>query len=298
MARKDKVKKGITVDFTDVEGKSNCPEGSGRFRVASVNHKPDMGDDGALAWDWDILGFEPEDRKQKAPKTFSDITGLGNTQLFNLRNRLVALGAEVPKGPLDIDFEALVGLELEADIIHKESNDGEKVYQNMVNYMAVSDEGSSDKEDEDEDDVKVTDKSKKKRAKVEDDEDEDEAPVKKKKRAVVEDEDEDEAPVKSKKKKPVEDEDEEEEAPKSKKKKPVDDDEDEDEAPAKSKKKAKEVEPGDEYTEEEVREMDEKGLKSVIKKHDLDVDLDDYPSLRKQCIAVSKALDEAGLLTE
>lgn len=97
---------------------------------------------------------------------------------------------------------------------------------------------------------------------------------------------EEEAP-KGKKKAPVEEpeEEEEEEAPKKKRKRGGDDDED-DAPKGRKSKKSKSV-----PTEDEIDEMSEEELREVIEEHSLDVDLDDYRTLRKMRAAVLEALE-------
>lgn len=51
-------------------------------------------------------------------------------------------------------------------------------------------------------------------------------------------------------------------------------------------------------TEDEVQEMSEEELEDLIEQHDLDVDLDEYKTLRKKKVAVIDALTEAGILEE
>lgn len=53
-----------------------------------------------------------------------------------------------------------------------------------------------------------------------------------------------------------------------------------------------------EITEEDVNDMSEDELGDVIEEHKLDVDLDDFKTLRKQRAAVIDALQEAGVLTD
>lgn len=57
-------------------------------------------------------------------------------------------------------------------------------------------------------------------------------------------------------------------------------------------------ESGDKLVRAEVEDMDSDGLKDVIKDNKLDVDLDDFPTLRKQVKAVIKALEGEDLLED
>lgn len=112
--------------------------------------------------------------------------------------------------------------------------------------------------------------------------------------------DDDEVPAKKgKKSKPAdeEEEEEEEEKPKSKKpaKKPKDEEEEEEEEekPAKKSSKKKAA-----ITQEEIRDMDDEELQGVIDEHELEVDLSDFKTLKKQQAAVIDAAEEAGILSE
>lgn len=101
-----------------------------------------------------------------------------------------------------------------------------------------------------------------------------------------------------------EEEEEEEEDPKAKKRRErrerrkmkksskssgEDEDEEEDEKPKKSKKKS-------ELDKEEILDMNEDELIELCEEHELDVDLDEFKTLRKKKNAVIDAAEEAGLL--
>lgn len=295
MARKDRKRRSniVSVDFSDVQSNALLPEDTGyHFKVISASHKDNDGD-GAIVVKLEVLGAN---NKKSVGKTIQHYFNLGDSSLWVLRNFLDACGVEVPEGPLDIDLDGLTDLEFIADNEHNTYNDRTK--NQLGNFLPSDGEpASSDEEDEDED-IKVTDKGKKKAKDEDDEEDEDERPSKKSKKQAKDEDEEDE------------DEDEEDEKPSKKSKKRArdededeEDEEDEDEKPSKKSKKSKdeddeEESSGDEYSEDEIRGMDEKELKAIIKLHKLKVDLDDYPSLRKQSMAVCDALDKKGLLAE
>lgn len=92
-----------------------------------------------------------------------------------------------------------------------------------------------------------------------------------------------------------EDEEEEKPAKKGKGKK-----KEEEEKPAKGKKgkKKKEEEELEKLTAEEVQGMDEDELGEVIEKYELDVDLDDFKTLKKKANAVIDALEAAEMIEE
>jgi hypothetical protein len=87
-------------------------------------------------------------------------------------------------------------------------------------------------------------------------------------------------------------------SPLSKKKKGKKD-KDEDKGDKKKKgKKDKDEDEADKVPAGEVEDADEKALKKLVKKHELEVDLEEAGSLKKQRKAVLEALEEAGLLEE
>lgn len=304
MARKNRKNNNVVkVDFTDVESNVLLPEVQGAtLKVVSAAAKDNDGG-GSIVIRYEVI---KADNKKLVGKTSNNYFNLGESSLWVLRNFLEAVGVEVPAGPLDIDLTELPDLEFVADITQNDYNG--RTSNRLANFSMT--DGDSKKDDEDEDEVIVkgkkrskdedeededdAPKSKKKSKKSSDDEDdEDEAPRKKSKKVVDEDDEEDEAP-KSKKKsrKSDDDEDEEEEAPKKKSKRSKDeDDEDEEEAPKSKKKKNKAV-----ITADEVRDMDEKELKALVREHELDVDLSEFSNLRKKVLAVIDELDAQGLL--
>lgn len=105
--------------------------------------------------------------------------------------------------------------------------------------------------------------------------------------------DDDEKPARGRRKK---DEDDEDEAPKRGRGRPKKTEEDEDEKPSRSKrgsKKSKEP-----TSQEDIGDMDEEELQAFIEEHDLDVDLDDYKTLRKMRAAVIDAGVKAEVVEE
>jgi len=85
----------------------------------------------------------------------------------------------------------------------------------------------------------------------------------------------------------------EEEKPAAKKGKKAEPEEEEEEAkPAKKAGKGKKAETKT-YTEDEVMEMDEDALGELITAEDLEVDLDEHPTIRKKRNAVIEALEAA-----
>lgn len=277
MARKSK-KKGntVSVNFDDVEaGAVLYPEGPYTLKTTDAVHK-DTDGGGRVNVKCEILEGPS---KKIVGKSVTVSFGLGDTQLWVLRGFLDAVGIEIPEGPMDLDLDEIGGgLEFTAVNTHNEYKD--RVNNQFNNFGAADGSASSEEEDEDE-------------AEIDEDEDEDETSKKKSKKdrrearkakkSKVEDEEDEEDESED------EDEDEEEEAPKKSKKGKAD-------KKSKKSKDEDEDEESDTLTEDEVNEMSTKELKGVIKAHKLDVDLDDFPSVRKQRLQVILALEEEGLI--
>lgn len=103
-----------------------------------------------------------------------------------------------------------------------------------------------------------------------------------------EDDDDKKKSKKSKKSKKRDKEDEDEDA-----------DEDEDDKKSKKgKKDKKDKKKKAELTQDEINDMDQEELEELIKEHELDVDLDDFKSLKKMKAAVIDAAENAELLEE
>lgn len=289
MARKTK-KKGntVSIDFTDV-GAGNVlhPDGAYGFKTIEAENNEEK----------ESIIVKAEITSAPSKKLIGKVVqiyfSLEANRLWVLRQYLDASGVETPDGPGDIDLDELADTEFTAV---NEQYDGQSGLRNSWKNFGSADGASADEEEEDEAEVDE-----------DEDEDEDEAPKKKSKK------DRREARKAKKSKKVVEeDEDEDEDAEEE-----SDEDEDEDEAPKKKSKKGKadkkakkskkvvdeeDEEDEDEAeeeagpTEDEVNEMSPKELKGLIKKHKLDVDLDDFPTIKKQRIQVILALEEEGLI--
>jgi hypothetical protein len=270
--------KKTSLNFKGVEGKTLIPAGDYASKVVEVSVEKGQGDYNYFKW-----VFEITEGKYKGKKLFTN-TSHNPAALWNLKNLLVALGVEVPDGEMEFDLEEFVDMEVTLVVDEDEYNG--KPQSRVVDYYPSEGRGSDDDADE------------------ADDEEEDEKPVKKGKAKA--------APKKGKAKdEDDEDEDEEEEekpAPKKRgrpagaKNKPKDDDEDEDEdeeeeekVSKKGKGKKPKLKPIDADT---LSEMDEDELTDVIDTYELDVDLDDYKTIKKKIAAVSAALDEIDMLTE
>lgn len=215
--------------------------------------------------------------------------------LWRLRPLLEALGVEIPDGPLDIDPDELVGLRCMCSTIsEKKPGGGSSIrpdeFWPLEDGAADDDRKSSVKKskgDDDEFDLDaLSDADIKKLAKEFDIAGRDVEKLRKELSKADEDELKEacadlgiEFGAKSE-----------------------DDDEDEGESSGRSSrgssksngKRGKKAS----VTEDEVQEMSEEELEDLIEQHDLDVDLDEYKTLRKKKVAVIDALTEAGIIEE
>lgn len=181
-------------------------------------------------------------------------TSLAPQALWNLRSLLEAMGQDIPDDDTDMDPSDFEGLTLMVSVEH-DTYEGKKQAK-IVDFWPAEVEDAKKE-------------SKGKKASKDDDDDDD---------------------VKSKKSRRGKDDDEgdDDKKPAKKSKRDADDDDD-DKKPAKKggKKKSK-------LTQDEVSEMDEDELRDVVKDLELEVDLDDYRTLRKMRAAVIDACDEGG----
>lgn len=182
----------------------------------------------------------------------------GENSLWKLHAFLTALGVDVPDDELELDYEDYVDREFMGVVGH-DSYQGKKNARLVDFDVAEAYEG--DKDDDKKGGKKKKDKSK----------------------------DKDADDKKSSKK----DKDDEKKSDKKDKGKSKDD--------AKSDKKGgkdKKKEKVEKYDADDIKEMDAKALGKVIKKHDLDVDLDDFKTDKKKAAAVISALEDADLIED
>lgn len=132
-SRRGRKKDGVSVDFTDVESRVLLPEGDYEVKVDSVTVKTaqDSGED-YLEWVFRTQNVE-EDRYDRQPLYFN--TSLQPQALWNLRSLLETLDVEIPRGPMDLVFEDLIGLEMIAVISH-EMWDG-KPRARLVDFLPI-----------------------------------------------------------------------------------------------------------------------------------------------------------------
>jgi len=157
----------VSLDFTDVEaggGGFKIPEGSYRMKVKEVEDTES--DAGNSMFKWTFEGLE---KKAKGKKFYLYTVYDPPDSLWKLRSLLEALGQDVPDGPLDLDLDEMVDLEIIGEV-------GDEEYQNKITskLQDFSSVDGADGDDGDGDDDEKPARGKKKRgAKEEADEDDD-----------------------------------------------------------------------------------------------------------------------------
>lgn len=185
---------------------------------------------------------------------------LDEKSLWKLHAFLTALGEDVPQDNFDIDLPELIGKQVVGVLTH-ETYQGRKRAK-MTDFDSVKNYTGKDNDD---------DKSSKKDKKGKKDKDGKKA--------------KDEPEEKAKDKKADKGKD-------AKADKKGDAKKDKDDGKKSKKDKVPKIDADD------VKALDEKGLKKFIKEHKLDVDLDDYPKLKKQIAAVIDALEAKDMLAD
>lgn len=267
MAKRRKKTGVVSVDFSDVEeggGGFRIPEGDYRMKVVAVNEDVSESDNDMLVWDF--VGLEGRAKKKK----FRAYTTMTPESLWKLYGLLKSLGVDPPKSAMDIDLEEMVGLELMGVVQDDEYRN--KITSKIMDWYEVG--GSKDDDEDDDDDTPPPRGRKKKPVKAADDEDED---------------DDDDPAAKRRARRAARRKAQQEEEN-------GDDDDDDKPAPRKGSKakKGRVVK----VTSDEVKEMDEEELTTLVEKHSLDVELDDYRTLTKKRAAVIGDLEEKDLLDE
>lgn len=288
---KKKAKKSISLNFKGVEGKRKLlPEDDYKVEVEEVEMKE--GDKAPYL----AFTFKVVDGKH-AGALIWDNASTSEKSLWRLRSLLEALGVEVPDDEMDIEVDDLVGREMIAVVAHEKDADyGTKA--KLADFYAVDgdedsgdDSSEDDDGDEDEDDKKKSKKDKKKSKRdADEDEDGDED-------GDDEDGEDDEKARKAKRRK------ERRAARKGRKSdddddSSDDDDGDEDDRKSSKKDKKKDKKKAKKVSADTVQDADEDELESIVEKAGIEVDLDDYKTLKKKQAAVIDALEDAGLLEE
>ena len=170
--KKSKSKKGngYRLDFTDVPDRILVPEGDWPVKIESVEVKEGN--------EYDYFAFRckvnsPKERKAHGGALFFN-TSLSPKSLWNLRNLLRAVGIKVPDGPMELDFDELIGCEFIATVEH-EKYEG-RTQARVIGYAPIDeDEGEEDEEVEVEDDDSEDEEDEKDEKDDDEDEEEEEA---------------------------------------------------------------------------------------------------------------------------
>jgi len=275
MARNKKKAGAFKANFDDVEVRAKVPDGDYKLSVSEIEPFPGEGKEPGY-WRWK---FKVKDEDEKLDGAIvSCVTSFKPQALFNLRNLLEALGAEIPDGETELDPDDYIDMELIGTV---ERDNG---YSNVVDYMPVDDgdekvtvKGGKDKSD------KKADKGKAGKGKKKE--------VEKVKPETVEEADEDEL------EELIKEHD-------------LDDVDLDDHKKLKAKRQAvldalKEKDlleeddaGGDKIDPATIRDADEDELEEIVKKHKLKVDLDDFKTLKKKVNAVLDAAEKAEVLAE
>jgi hypothetical protein len=128
----------VNVDFSGVETRILLPEGIYAASVAEVSQE--QGDKAPyLSWKFKTIDDDPK----LNDKPLYNNTSLAPQSLWVLGSLLETLGVERPDGPMDIDFDDLVGLELLLVVEHEE-------YQGKPRSKVVDFQPMTDEEEEEE----------------------------------------------------------------------------------------------------------------------------------------------------
>src|SRR5690606_28865621 len=104
MAKRNKKKNVLKVDFTNVEPGGKVPEGDYPVVVKEITVEESQNGNPYLKW-----VFSVADGRHKGKQLYHH-TSLQPQALFNLRNTLEALGMEVPQKAIQLDLDNLIGL--------------------------------------------------------------------------------------------------------------------------------------------------------------------------------------------
>lgn len=269
MARAKKKSGGFKVDLSKVEGRTRVPDGDYHLVVKEIEVNTD---ETPGYWRWKF-GIKNEEGLENA--VVSTITSFKPQALWNLKNLLEALGADIPDSETELDPDDYIDMECMGTI----EKDGQ--YSNVVDYNPLDDDDKVAVEDDKPGKGKKADKKGGKKA--EKDEDEDALTAE-----AIEEADEDELAkiVKANKLKIDLDD-----YPKIKKARAA-------VLEAATKKGLIKGDDDEKVDPDTVRNAEEDELEELIKEHELDVDLSDYKTLKKQVNAVLDALEKADKLAE
>jgi len=161
MARRNKTAAGkaknrVSVDFTGVETRVLLPEGVYNAKVDEIKLEDNDGKP-YLSWKFKTIDDDPK----LNDKPLYNNTSLQPQSLWVLGQLLETLGVERPDGPMDLDFDELIGLELGLVVEHEEYQGKNRA--KVVDFTPVSD-GDEDgdvtvNDDSGDDDEKYTEES-------------------------------------------------------------------------------------------------------------------------------------------
>lgn len=151
-------KKGISVDFTDVEsGGRKVPDGDYEAEIVKIEEKESSAGNDMLVFTWKILSGAG-----KGGRVYDNVSLLPQA-LWRFKTLLEVLGEEVPDGAMEIDPEDLIGKTCRLEITNEkyEGQDRPKVTNFGASEGAEAEEEAEEEpeeEEEAEDDDKETSK--------------------------------------------------------------------------------------------------------------------------------------------
>lgn len=167
MARRQKKAASWAVDFSKVEGRTNVPDGDYHLKVDSI--EPVEGTDGDEGyWRWTFAIIDDDDRYDG--KKVGCNTSFKPQALWNLRNLLEALGADIPDEETELDPDDYVDMELVGTVEMQTGANGNGKYANVTDYAPWEEKSSKkgkkdDKKKDDKRSSKKDDKKDKKKGK-------------------------------------------------------------------------------------------------------------------------------------
>lgn len=260
----------VNIDFTGVHSRQRLPEDDYLVSLYEVNNTESQAGNDQLEFIFKVKEGKYEDNQ------LWFYCPLTENSLWKLHGLLTAMGIDVPDDEMELDLEDLPGKELMAVVTH-EVFEGTK-RSKMTDFYPIEEPASSKPK---------TDGASAK-SKVEDDEDEEE-------------EEEEKPMTEAEKRKARRDARKLKKAGATKAQPEEDEEEEEEEPPKKSAaapKKAAATKKMPKLSSDQVQEMDEDDLQETIDNYKLDVDLDDYKTLRKKAAAVVDALENEDMLDE
>lgn len=139
-------KKGLRVDFKDVETRSKIPDGEFHVKVTDITVED--GDKAQyLSWEFEVM-----DPEYKGRKVYTN-TSLAPQALWNLRSLLESLGVETPDSEFELDLESYKEMEMKVTITNEkyEGKDRPKVTDySPLDGTAESDDDEASTDDDSE----------------------------------------------------------------------------------------------------------------------------------------------------